>query len=69
MDPTGAVVLDHVRKRVQQFVTDHSHAIEPCIGDPAAMDIMEPQKSPSPIGLVIVGLLPKASDIQLRPVP
>ena len=40
VDPTGAVALDHVRNRVQQFITDHPHAIEPCIGDPAAVDII-----------------------------
>ncbi len=40
MDPTDAVARDNVRKGIQQFVTDHPHAIEPCIGDPAAMDIV-----------------------------
>lgn len=40
MDPMGAAALDRVKKRVQQLIKAHPHAIEPCIGDPAANAII-----------------------------
>ena len=40
MGPTNTVTLDSVRQSVRQFFTAQPHVIEPCIGDPAAMDII-----------------------------
>lgn len=40
MDPTDAIARNNIRKGVQQFVTDHPHVVEPCIGDQAAVDIV-----------------------------
>ena len=40
MEPTVAAAIDNARESVQKFVRDHLHAIEPCIGDPAAMAII-----------------------------
>jgi hypothetical protein len=39
MGSTDTLALENARKGVLQFVKDHPHVIEPCIGDPAAMAI------------------------------
>lgn len=40
VEPTDAVALENARKGILQFVTDHPHQCEPCIGEPAAMAIV-----------------------------
>ena len=40
MGDMDAVALENARVRVRQYVKDHPHAIEPCIGDPIANAII-----------------------------
>jgi len=40
MEPTDAVALDNARNGVRRFVKGNPHAIEPDIGDPAAITII-----------------------------
>ena len=40
MEDMNVVALENARMRVRQYVKDHPHVIEPCIGDPAAKAII-----------------------------